>query len=66
MRIAIAAISESDIVVSTGAVTDVMNEFIGASLAVLVGMLSVLGLREGEVTLSGGLELRHLVDAVLG
>ena len=66
MRIAIAAISEPDIVVSTGAVTDVMNEFIGASLAVLVGMLSVLGLREGEVTLSGSLELRHLVDAVLG
>lgn len=66
MRIAIAAISESDIVVSTGAVTDVMNEFIGASLTVLVGMLSILGLREGEVTLSGGLELRHLVDAVLG
>ncbi len=34
------------------AVTDVMNEFIGASLAVLVGMLSVLDLWEAEVTLS--------------
>lgn len=66
MRIAVAAISEPNIVVSTGAVTDVMNEFIGASLAVLVGMLSVLGLREGEVTLSGSLELSHLVDAVFG
>ena len=43
-----------------------MNEFIGAPMVVLVGMLSVLSLREGEITLSGSLELCHLVDAVFG
>ena len=43
-----------------------MNKFIGAPFVVLIGVISILGLRESEVTLSLRLELGHLVDAVFG
>ena len=66
MRITIPSVSQPHIVISARAVTDVVNKFIRTSLVVIIGMLSVLGLRESEVTLSGSFELRHLVDAVFG
>lgn len=66
MRIAISPISQAHIMIPPRAITDIVNKLIGSPLVVLIGMFPVLGLRESEIPLSLGLELRHLVDAVFG
>lgn len=43
-----------------------MDELVGAAPVVLIRVLSVLGLREGEISLSWRLELGQFVDLVLG
>lgn len=43
-----------------------MHELVGPSLVVLVWVLSVLSLAEGEVALSWRFEEAHFVDFVLG
>lgn len=64
--VAVAALSRPHVVVPARAVADVVHELVGATLVVLEGVLPVLGVREGEVALTGRLELRQLVDLVLG
>jgi len=64
--VAVASFSRPHVEVSSRAVADVVDKFIRAPLVVLVGVLAVLGLGEGELLLLGGFELDHLVDQVLG
>ena len=43
-----------------------MDEFVGSSLVVFIGMFSVFCLAEGKVAFSGRFEQAHFMDFVLG
>ena len=66
MRITVSSLSGSDIIISSGAVTDIMHKFIGSSFVILEGVFPIFGLGEGEVAFSRGFELTHFMDFIFG
>lgn len=61
----IASLSGSNIKIPAGSITDIMYKLIRPSPIVLIGVLAIFGLGEGEVAFAGWLELGQLVDLVL-